>query len=583
MSLESLLPMTDRALTTVSHAVGNAGGEALSTSILQLVSDSMAELAGFELVRICLVRHDGLRNAVVTGTEADKEAQLGALTPLEVLTEAEETAVDFGAFRFLSVDRPEDPRWADGDLLYAPLYDDQGRLTGVVALDRPLDGMRPQPHKKDVLSRHAEAATQAVRTVLERERLAEEVRLTELAREMVRAAAHGSSIETALATAAPAVLEVLQLEEFGVAVLEGAEVLAASYRRDGQPSAVTPGIAPRAANAGPRLWRTQQAAVIALDDAVNPPRAEVVARVREELREAGHGSALYAPIGAGSEAFGLVVLLRQEGGPRWTEVEIEAAQDIGRDLGLVVHNIRALRREQDLAAQLRELDVARSQLIATVAHELRNPLTSVMGHLDLLESGELDASDTARATAAIERGAARMQRILGDLTAFSQAGDADAFASSAVVDLREVAREVVELVDAAAARRGLTITVRTPPEVAPVLGDERQLDQALVNLVSNAVKYTDVGGRITVTVSSDDDHVEVVVQDDGIGILPEDRPQLFREFFRSTNPDALARPGTGLGLVIARRIVERHGGTITVDSTPGEGSSFVVRLPRAGA
>lgn len=575
--------MTDGSIATLTHASGTAGGEALSTSILQLVSDSMAELAGFELARICLARHDGLRNAVVTGTQADKETQLGALTPLAVLTEAEENAVDFGTFRFLPIDRPSSPQWLDGDLLYAPLYGDHGALTGVVVLDRPLDGMRPQLHKKNVLSRHADAATRAVRTVLERERLAEEVRLTELAREMVRAAAHGSSIETALATAAPAVLDVLRLDEFGVAVLEGTEVLAASYRRDGHPSGVTPGIAPRAANAGPRLWKSQRAAVIGLDDAINPPGPDVVARVREELRESGHGSALYAPIGAGSEAFGLVVLLRREGAPRWTQVEIDAALDIGRDLGLVVHNTRALQREKELAAQLRELDIARSQLVATVAHELRNPLSSVMGHLDLLESGELSQVDTVRATAAIERGASRMQRIVGDLAAFSRAGEEDTTGEFTVIDLRVVAREVVELVDAAAARRGLTITVRTGAEPAPVFGDARQLDQALVNLVSNAVKYTDVGGRVTLTVRSNDAQVEVVVQDDGIGILPEDRPQLFREFFRSTNPEALSRPGTGLGLVIARRIVERHAGTISVDSAPGEGSSFVVRLPKAGS
>lgn len=572
--------MTQRPMSTTTLAAGTAGREALSTSILQLVADSMAELAGFDLVRICLARHDGLRDAVVSGSEADKQAHLGTLTPFGVLTTAEQGAVDFGSFRFLLARDPDDQHWHEGDLLYAPLYDEQGVLGGVVVLDRPRDGMRPQAHKREIMSRHAEAAARAVRTALERERLAEEVRLTELAREMVRAAARGTSLVSSLGERGPDVLEALQIDEFGVAVLDGGEAVGGGYGMVGASLPVRADIGHRIVRAAPRLWSDQVATVIAEDYTLNPPAAPVVEEVRSEMRTRGYASALYAAIGAGSEGFGLVLLLRKDGRPRWSDIEIEAALDVGRDLGLVVHNNRALRRERELAAQLREVDIARSELIATVAHELRNPLTSVTGHLDLLESGDLSPEDTVRATAAIERGAARMQRIVGDLTAFSEAGGQRILAPFTRLDLGAIAREVVELVDAAAARRGLTITVRAPEEPTPVMGDAHQLDQALVNLVSNAVKYTDPGGRVVVTVRGDRDHAEVVVQDDGIGIMPQDKPRLFREFFRSTNPDALARPGTGLGLVIAHRIVARHCGTITVDSTPGEGSSFVVRLPR---
>lgn len=573
--------MTESPTSTMDLAAGTAGGEALSTSILQLVSDSMAELAGFGLVRICLARDDGLRNAVVTGTEADKETQLGALTPFEVLTDAERSAVDFGSFRFLSASEPHDPRWRDGDLLYAPLYDDQGVLGGVVALDRPHDGMRPQPHKREIMSRHAQAAALAVRTVLERERLAEEVRLTELARDMVRASAQGGSLVSGLGERAPDVLEALRIDEFGVAVVDGGQTTGAGYGIAGGALPVRPDIAPLVALAAPRLWSEQRATVVGIDHVTNSMTDDVVALMRDHLRRCGYTSSLYAPIGAGTEGFGLVVLLRRAGAPRWTDLEINAALDIGRDLGLVVHNNRALRRERELAAQLRDVDIARSQLVTTVAHELRNPLTSILGYLDLLESGDLGAEDALSATAAIERGAARMQRILGDLTTLSEAGDESADGGLDLVDLGAVVREIVELVDVAATRRGLTITVRTPPEPVTVTGDAHQLDQALLNLVSNAVKYTDPGGRVAVTVRTAGDLAEVVVEDDGIGILPEDGPRLFHEFFRSTNPDALARPGTGLGLVIAQRIIARHLGTITVDSTPGVGTSFVVRLPRA--
>jgi signal transduction histidine kinase len=129
--------------------------------------------------------------------------------------------------------------------------------------------------------------------------------------------------------------------------------------------------------------------------------------------------------------------------------------------------------------------------------------------------------------------------------------------------------------------------VRTPaftPVVA--LGDAAELDRVVVNLVNNAVKYTHTGGTITITLRPADEEdgdgmVELVVADDGIGIAEADHDRLFTEFFRSTNPAALARPGTGLGLTIVDRIVRRHGGRIEVDSELGIGTTFRVLLPAA--
>ena len=575
--------MTDTTTSTLTHAAGHAGSEALSTSILQLVSDSMAELAGFELVRICLARPQGLVNAVVTGNEQDIAEQLGMLTPMDVLIDAEQHAHDFGSFRFLEIDRPGDPQWATGDLLYAPLYDDQGGLSGVVALDRPIDGMRPRADKQNVLSQHAEAASRAVRTVLERERLAEEVRLTELAREMVRTASRHATLEEAFDESAQALIDVFGLDRvwlgefFRDGTLHG--YLRGRTGREAEPDLLTQTFA---FEAGTRLWAAQRVGVLGEELRSETTEDEDrIAHTLEFLRAEGLGPMLYAPLGAGSECLGLLVLWRSADAPPWTASEQQAARDMGRDLGLVVHHSRAVQREQELAAQLRGLDVARSQLLATVAHELRNPLSSIVGYLDLLETASLDSAETVRAVAAIDRSAVRMRRIVSDLNTFSEAGDQSPGSAQAVIDLRDVARDVVDLVDAAAARRGLTVTVRTPEVPTLVYGDASQLDQALVNLVSNAVKYTDPGGRVNVVVRPADDFVEIAVHDDGIGILPDDLPHLFNEFFRSTNPEALSRPGTGLGLVIAHRIIERHSGTISVDSTPGRGSTFVVRLPRA--
>jgi signal transduction histidine kinase len=118
-----------------------------------------------------------------------------------------------------------------------------------------------------------------------------------------------------------------------------------------------------------------------------------------------------------------------------------------------------------------------------------------------------------------------------------------------------------------------------PVEPAVVEGDPEELFQLLVNLVGNAIKYTDPGGRVGVGIARKGDDVVVTVSDTGIGISEHDQAQLFREFFRSTNPAALVRPGTGLGLSIVARIVNRHSGTVEVSSERGAGTTVTVTLP----
>ena len=297
------------------------------------------------------------------------------------------------------------------------------------------------------------------------------------------------------------------------------------------------------------------------------------------LERLGVGSVLFVPLGAGPECLGFLVLSRISDTPAWTQMEYDAALDIGRDLGRAVANARQRDQERAVVNRLRELDSYRADLVNTVAHELRNPLTSVVGNLELIEDEDLTAHGRHSVESAV-RGARRIEGVIDDLLAMAHVSDPEAAFDPVPVDLRQVVLDVVDECAHAAAARSIEIATALPPDGVPVPGHPHELHRMLANLVSNAVKYSDDGGSVAVGLASDDDgHPVLSVVDHGLGISEDDRRGLFREFFRSSNPEALARPGSGLGLVIVDRIVRRHGGRIDVDSDLGRGTTVTVTLP----
>ncbi|HET7735373.1 MAG TPA: ATP-binding protein [Nocardioidaceae bacterium] len=228
---------------------------------------------------------------------------------------------------------------------------------------------------------------------------------------------------------------------------------------------------------------------------------------------------------------------------------------------------------------LRELGEQRTAMANVLAHEVKNPLFAITGNAELLDANA-PAELILSARAAIERGARRIGTTIEDMLALAQFDNPSAPRVLGQVDLAEIVSEVVELNAAAADRSGIELNVVLGGRPCFVSGVRDELDKMVLNLISNAVKYTPSGGSVSVTCSVEGDQAVLVCQDDGIGISAEDQARLFDEFFRSSDPAARARPGTGLGLSIVRRVVERHGGSITVDSAVGVGSTFTVRLPR---
>jgi len=350
--------------------------------------------------------------------------------------------------------------------------------------------------------------------------------------------------------------------------------------RGGHEVALSDHVVGLARRLAPRLWEEQRVLVLAEDADDTPAWAKgpLVERGLREMAALGMASALAVPLGAGTECVGFLVLARRPQDPHWSPVEVASGLQIGHDLGAALRTARALERERNLVRELQQLEDYRSQLIATLSHELRTPLTVIAGNLEML--GELDLEPTAtRYREAMERGSDRMQKVVDDLLLLARVSDPGHPLVHVPVDLHQVARDVVSLVESTARSKGVTLRVELEQAGLVVPGDPTELDRLLGNLVSNAVKYTADGGTVMVAIARRGDDVVVRVADDGLGISEEDQVGLFRAFFRTTNPDALREHGTGLGLAIVATIADRHGGRVEVSSRLHEGTTFTVTLP----
>jgi PAS domain S-box-containing protein len=239
--------------------------------------------------------------------------------------------------------------------------------------------------------------------------------------------------------------------------------------------------------------------------------------------------------------------------------------------------------QQALARQnerLRELDRLKDEFISLVSHELRTPLTSIRGYLELLlDGGGGDLTeDQYRFLAVVDRNSKRLMHLVGDLLFLAQIEAGKLALELDDVDLDEVVAEAVEAAQPIADEMGIELQAHVEP--TPIMvGDRSRLGQLLDNLISNALKFTPDGGSVDVWVSSLDGQVVMEVRDTGMGIPPAEQADLFDRFFRSSEATERAIPGTGLGLTIVKAIVERHRGSIEVESASGEGTTMRVRLP----
>ncbi|MGY1604883.1 ATP-binding protein [Geodermatophilus sp. SYSU D00815] len=253
----------------------------------------------------------------------------------------------------------------------------------------------------------------------------------------------------------------------------------------------------------------------------------------------------------------------------------------GQFAGAVV-NARAFAAERERAETLAELDRAKTAFFADVSHELRTPLTLLLAPIaDLLREGGVGPAAREQLELALRNGR-RLRRLVDDLLEFVRIEGGRATPVRVETDVPGLTAELAGLLRAAAERAGLRLDVDCPPLPRPVYVDPRMWEKVVVNLVANAVKYTFVGG-ITVVLRPAEDGFVLTVADTGVGIPAEELPRLFDRFHRVPGSAARSREGSGLGLALVREFVELHGGTVTVASRPGQGSTFTVRMPAGAA
>lgn len=227
----------------------------------------------------------------------------------------------------------------------------------------------------------------------------------------------------------------------------------------------------------------------------------------------------------------------------------------------------------------KELERMRDAFVATVSHELRTPLTSISGFIEMLQDEEHGIGASGRLYLdVISRSADRLHQLVEDLLLVAQIEARRVDLKREPVDLVSVTARAVEAVLPAASEKRIRVEV-DGGDVPSILGDERRIGQVLDNLLSNAVKFSNDGGRVRVELRGDGDQASIAVADEGIGIPADEQGHVFSRFFRAQAASELAVPGTGLGLAITRALVDRHGGTIELESRVGEGTRVTVTFP----
>ncbi len=288
---------------------------------------------------------------------------------------------------------------------------------------------------------------------------------------------------------------------------------------------------------------------------------------------------LAAPMLREGGAIGCVLLRKPEAGA-FTSRQIGLLETFAAQAVIAIENVRLFTEIQEKSHQLEVASQHKSQFLANMSHELRTPLNAIIGYTEMMADG-LYGDVPEKATAVLERVQANGRHLLGlinDVLDLSKIEAGQLVLAMEEYSVADMVATVLSATESLARTKGLTLGSDVPAGLPTGTGDARRLTQVLLNLVGNAIKFTD-RGSVEVRAAEVDGRFELSVVDTGFGIAPEDQAKIFEEFQQVDNTSTRKKGGTGLGLSISRRIVELHGGRITVESDVGKGSTFKVTVP----
>lgn len=292
------------------------------------------------------------------------------------------------------------------------------------------------------------------------------------------------------------------------------------------------------------------------------------------FRELGARSYMCLPLRARGRTIGVLSLLSTRPEKRYGRADLEFAEEFARRAALAIENA-------SLYLQAREAIQMRDEVIAIASHDLKNPLGAIVLSADLLRRLDIPepyGSKIRKATEVIRSAAARMKHLAGDLTTLASIQAGRFSPERRTQEVAPLFRALSSVVEPLAGQKSITVTTHIlSPHIPPVFCDPERILQVLLNLVGNAIKFTPHGGCIQVSAQLQRDEIHFAVKDNGGGIDPQDIPRIFDRYWKGRRS---GQKGTGLGLYIAKKIVDAHGGNIWVESNLGSGSTFFFTLPR---
>ena len=566
-----LAPVLDALIETATRLANAQNG-----IIFVLEGDGYRMAASCGLTAEVRATHPGLVSSAATGTSI--AARTGrALEPLQI---ADVLADPAASPTMLKLARADGSR----TMLGVPLLRD-GVAIGVLSLRRK--EVKPFTESEvNLVSTYADQAVIAIENVRlfneTKESLERQTALAEILRVISRSP---TDVQPVLDAIAESAARFCVAENVSV-IIQGEDGLLDVRAHVGPLSTnVPPWVVDRTTVTGRSIVEARTIQVPDLQAAGDEyPLGQAQALVLDER------TTMAAPLIRDGRGIGALFLRRAEVRP-FSDKQVELVRVFADQAVIAIENVRLINEIQAKSTQLevanRELAAAsrhKSEFLANMSHELRTPLNAIIGFSDVLEQrlfGELNERQ-AEYTRDIASSGRHLLDLVNEILDLSKVEAGRMELEPSEFALAETIRGALAFVRERAVGHGIALGADVPPDLGTVVADERKVRQVLLNLLSNAVKFTPDGGTIDVRARRGTGEVEVAVRDTGIGIAPEDQAKVFDEFQQVGKPSDRSREGTGLGLTLAKRFIELHGGRMWVESTPGRGSTFSFAIPVGG-